>query len=66
MTESELIDYNDTITDFSCLIQNYGPYNVAKDFQTHYPKQCDMLIKAAAETIRGVQVARLFQPREKP
>lgn len=37
MTESELIDYNETIVDFAALINQYGMRRILMDFQSYYP-----------------------------
>ena len=63
MTETELIDYNETITDFSVLIQNYGPLAVIKDFSEFHPNTYKQFINTANTINRGHQIAALFKPK---
>jgi hypothetical protein len=41
MTESELLDYNDTLVDFTSLIMHYGASRVLMDLQSSFPELFD-------------------------
>lgn len=62
MTESEVLDYNEAITDFAMMIQNYGPYNVAMDLDKYYPGVIDLFLRASVEVRNGKKIAALFKP----
>jgi hypothetical protein len=38
MTESEQLDYNDTLVDFTSLIMHYGAARVLMDLQSSFPE----------------------------
>lgn len=62
--ETEELDYNEVLSDFSSAIQNNGAMRVAVDFAKYFPNQSDEFVRATINSNRARNVAALFKPRE--
>jgi len=61
MTESDKLQYNESLSDFSSLIQEYGARKVVQDFNTYFPKQSNELVFEMNSFKRGQRIAALLK-----
>jgi len=62
MNDNEQIQYNETLSDFSSLIQEYGAKEVAADFYVYFPQQCQAFVREVVDIKRGKRIAALLKP----